>query len=161
MNHMDLNKIKSNPSMTSLLTVLWIPHLRIATKSSLVPFLLSPSRAQHTRGFPSHGHHSANTHHFGAVCPRLDPPSSLIYTLPVTPQLSLRSHSTLPLYFSLYSNCISTFLLDNICSQNCPWTDWIWRLLPPRQPNSLGQFLSHNHRISARFPGFPQEFASD
>ena len=67
----------------------------------------------------------------------------------------------LPLYFSLYSNCISTFLLDNICSQNCPWTDWIWRLLPPRQPNSLGQFLSHNHRISARFPGFPQEFASD
>ena len=122
------------------------------------------------KGFPSLRHHfplswspmvMANTHHFGAVRPRLVPPSSLIYTLPVTLQLSLRSHSTLLLYFSLYFNCISTFLLDNICSRNCPWSDWIWRLLPPRQPNSLGQFLSHNHRISARFPGFPQEFGSD
>ena len=122
------------------------------------------------KGFPSLRHHfplswspmvMANTHHFGAVRPRLVPPSSLIYTLPVTLQLSLRSYSTLLLYFSLYFNCISTFLVDNICSRNCPWSDWIWRLLPPRQPNSLGQFLSHNHRISVRFPGFPQEFASD
>ena len=151
--------------MSSLLGVLWIPYLRIATMSFLVPFFSDKIITIHHnttyKGFPSLGHHSANTHHFGAVCPRLVPPSSLIYTLPVTPQLSLRLHSTLLLYFSLYFNCISTFLLDNICSRNCPWSDWIWRLLPPRQPNSLGQFLSHNHRISARFPGFPQEFASD
>ena len=50
------------------------------------------------KGFPSLRHHfplswspmvMANTHHFGAVRPRLVPPSSLIYTLPVTLQLSL------------------------------------------------------------------------
>ena len=54
------------------------------------------------KGFLSHGHHSANTHHFGAVHPRPVPPPSLIYTLLVTPQLSLQLHSTLLPLFQLY-----------------------------------------------------------
>ena len=64
--------------MSSLLGVLWIPHLRIATMSFLVPFFSDKIITIHHnttyKGFPSLGHHSANTHHFGAVRPRLVPP---------------------------------------------------------------------------------------
>ena len=101
----------------------------------------------------------SETHHFGAVRQDL--------TRPLPDLHSHRDTSTVPSPVQYFHRILSRIFpsavgLSAVFPQNFSFehnlflelsTDWIWRL-PPRewpQPNSLGQFPSHNHRISAKF----------